>query len=98
MNFITVTKTGTNIVTGAASASSAIPVASSGALPSFVRISATANARVTLGIGSASAVATDMLVSPADAVVIAVPRGVTHVAAIQDTAAGVVNVTPIEDC
>ena len=51
-----------------------------------------------LGVGAQTAVATDLLVQPGDALVLAVPRGCTHVAAIQLAAAGVVIVSPVEDC
>lgn len=96
--FITVTATGANVTTGAASASAAIPVAASGEVPRYVRIAATVAAHVRLGVVGVTALATDMLLMPNDSVVVAVPRGLTHFAAIQDTAAGAVNVTPLEDC
>lgn len=98
-DYITVTTTGNNITTGAASASSALPVASSGEIPRYIRFSATENARVRMGIGAGTtALATDMLVIPGDSVILDVPRGYTHWAAIQDTAAGAVCATPLEDC
>lgn len=98
MDYITVTTTGVSITTGAASSGGALPNASSGEVPRYVRIAASAAACVRIGVGAQTAVATDMLVQPGDAVVITVPRGCTHVAAIQLTAAGVVIVTPVEDC
>lgn len=97
-DFQTVTVTGVSITTGAASSGGALPNASSGEVPRYVRIAASAAACVRIGPGAQTAVATDMLVQPGDAVVLAVPRGVTHVAAIQLSAAGVVIVTPLEDC
>ena len=98
MDYITVTTTGVSITTGAASTGGALPTASSGEIPRYIRIAASAAACVRIGVGAQTAVATDMLVQPGDAVVITVPRGCTHVAAIQLTAAGVVIVTPVEDC
>lgn len=98
MDYITVTTTGVSITTGAASSGGALPNASSGEVPRYVRIAASVAACVRIGVGAQTAVATDMLVQPGDAVVIAVPRGCTHVAAIQLSAAGVVIVTPVEDC
>ena len=97
-DFLTVTVTGVSITTGAASSGGALPVASSGEIPRYVRIAASAAACVRIGVGAQTAVATDLLVQPGDAVILAVPRGCTHVAAIQLAAAGVVIVTPLEDC
>lgn len=98
MNNMTVLKTGVNIPTSGTSASSPLPTASSGETPRYVRISASVAAHVKLGTSAVTAVAADMMVQPGDAVVIVVPRGMTYVAAIQDTAAGTVNVVPLEDC
>ncbi|MBT2300367.1 hypothetical protein J7E70_07805 [Variovorax paradoxus] len=98
MDYITVTVTGVSITTGAASSGGTLPNASSGEVPRYVRIAASVAACVRIGPGAQTAVATDMLVQPGDAVVLAVPRGCTHVAAIQLAAAGVVIVTPVEDC
>jgi aspartate/methionine/tyrosine aminotransferase len=97
-DFLTVTVTGVSITTGAASSGGALPVASSGEIPRYVRVAASAAACVRIGVGAQTAVATDLLVQPGDAVILAVPRGCTHVAAIQLAAAGVVIVTPLEDC
>jgi len=88
--------TGVNITTGAASAGATIPLASNGAVPRYVRISATAAACVRIGTGAQTAVATDMLVHPAESVIMAT-LGCTHIAAIQQAAAGVVQVSPVED-
>jgi SH3-like domain-containing protein len=98
MDYKTVTVTGVSITTGAASSGGALPNASSGEVPRYVRIAASVAACVRIGPGAQTAVATDMLVQPGDSVVLAVPRGCTHVAAIQLAAAGVVIVTPLEDC
>lgn len=90
--------TGVNITTGAASASSALPVASSGEIARYYRITATANAHVRMGIVGLTALATDAMVVPGESLILETPRGITHVAAIQDSAAGSVNVVPLEDC
>jgi hypothetical protein len=95
---MTILASGANIVTGAASAVTPLPPASNGTVPYKVRVSATVAARVRLGVNSAVALATDLLVQPNDALVLTVPRGVTHIAAIQDVAAGMVSVSPLEDC
>jgi hypothetical protein len=97
-DFLTITATGANITTSAASARIAIPTASSGEIPRYVRVIATAAAHVKLGVSTVNAVAGDLMVQPADSVTLAVPRGFTHAAAIQDTAAGTVNIVPLEDC
>jgi len=97
-NFLTVAVTGVSITTGAASSGGALPNASSGEVPRYVRIAASAAACVRIGVGAQTAVATDLLVQPGDAVILAVPRGCTHVAAIQLSAAGIVIVSPAEDC
>lgn len=89
-------QTGVNITTGAVSAGSALPVDSSGAVPRYVRISVTAATYVRLGPGAQTAVSTDMLVNPNDAVILAT-LGRTNVAGIQVTLAGVLQVSPVED-
>lgn len=98
MSCITSVKTGVNLATGAASTNAAIPTASSGTVPFKVRVSATAAAAIKVGTSSGvTAVAGDLMVQPGDAVVLNIPRGCTHIAAIQISAAGVVNVAPLED-
>lgn len=89
--------TGVNITTGAASASSALPAASGSTVARYVRITATANAHVRLGTVGLTALATDAMVVPGESLVLEVPSGITHVAAIQDAAAGTVNVAPLDD-
>lgn len=88
--------TGVNITTGAASAGAVIPVKLNGAVPLFIRITATVTACVRVGIGAQTAVATDALVQPGSSLILAT-LGATHVAAIQQAAAGVVQVSPCED-
>lgn len=88
--------TGVNITTGAASAGATIPLASNGAVPRYIRVSATVSACVRIGTGAQTAVATDLLVQPAEAVILST-NGCTHIAAIQLAAAGTVNVAPVED-
>lgn len=96
---ITVTTTGANIATGAASNSIAIPVASSGEIPRYIRLASLNACYAKLGLSAAvAAVAGDILINVGDTVILAVPRGVTHIAAIQDAVAGKLNVTPLEDC
>lgn len=96
-DFITVTAAGTTITTGAASASVTIPNNSAGEVPRYVRVAATAACYVKLGVSSATATANDILVQPADSVVLQIPSGITKIAAIQDTTAGKCNVVPLEN-
>jgi len=88
--------TGINITTGAASAGATIPLNTSGVVPKFIRITASVSACVRIGTGAQTAVATDAVVQPGEALIIAT-LGCTHVAAIQQAAAGVVQVSPVED-
>lgn len=96
---VTITTVGANITTGAASANIAIPVASSGEIPRYIRLCSTAACHAKLGTSAAvAATSSDTLIQPNDALVLNVPRGVTHIAAIQNAAAGSLNVIPLEDC
>lgn len=92
---------GANITTSGASANAAIPVTSAGTKPYYIRVTATAAAYVKLGTsGAVAAVAGDMIVQPGDSVILSVggsSGGSTHIAALQVTAAGIVNVAPLED-
>jgi len=93
--FLTVVATGATITTSATSARVPIPVAADGQIPRFVRIAASQSACVRLGNSTASATAADLQVQPGDAVVLA-SLGNTHIAAIQVTTAGVVQISPVE--
>jgi hypothetical protein len=92
---IDVNLTGVNITTSAASASSLIPVNAAGLVPRYVRVAATANARIKVGKTTATALATDTLITPNEAIILNC-SGADTIAAIQDTAAGSVNVVPLE--
>ena len=97
---ITVINAGTTISTSGTSASATIPApigAQSGNYPFWVRVTATAAAYVKIGKDAATATTNDILVQPADAIILRVPTGYTKIAAIQDTAGGKVNVVPLED-
>ena len=94
---ITVTATGAVTTTGAASAGSTIPNASSGEKPRYVRVAATAACTFRMGAGAQTAVTTDLLIQPGDAVVLQVPSGYTNYAAIQVAAAGVIQISPLEN-
>lgn len=95
--FVTVTSVGTTLTTGAASANAAIPVASDGNRPRYLRVAATAESYVKLGTSGVAATTNDLLVQPADAVLLAIPNGITHIAVIQGTASAKVNIMPLEN-
>jgi len=96
-DFITVVAPGASITTGAASARVALPVCQSQEVPRYIRVSAINACYVRMGTSTVVATSTDTLVQPADAVVMQVPQGTTHMAAIQDSAAGKVNIVPLEN-
>lgn len=90
-----ITQTGINITTSATSAGAALP-ANSGGTNRYVRIAVTQTARIRFGNGGVpTAAATDLMVNPTDSIVVDI-KGFTHVAAIQDSVAGTVNITPVE--
>jgi hypothetical protein len=95
--YITATVTGVTLVSGAASSGAVIPNASSGEKPRFIRVAATQPACVRIGAGAQTAVTTDLQVQPGDAVILQVPTGVTNIACIMVTTAGVVQVSPLEN-
>lgn len=94
-DFLSVFKTGIQLTTSAASNSGVIPLDSSGQVPRFIRVAATAPACVRIGAGAQTAVTTDLQVQPGDAVVIAT-QGATIIAAIQVSGPGVVQISPLE--
>ena len=94
-DFISVVNTGIRLTTSATSAGATLPLDSAGALPRFIRIAATQPACVRIGTGTQTALTTDMQVQPGDAVVMST-NGQTHIAAIQVSTAGVVQVSPME--
>lgn len=87
---------GVIITTGGTSASATIPNMASGTRPNFIRVAATQPAYIRVGTGAQTAVAGDILVQPADALILAVGPGSNTIAAIQVTSPGVVQVSPIE--
>lgn len=94
---ITVTTTGIQLASGAASSSGTIPNDSSGNKPSYIRVAATAPACIRMGKTTATAVNTDLQVQPGDAVILQVPKGYDTIACIQVSAAGIVQVSPLEN-
>lgn len=95
---LAVLASGSNLATGAASASVAIPNNASGNKARFVRILATADCYVKAGLAGLTAAAGDLYVGagPAGREILNV-HGATHIAAIQVDAAGTLNIVPLED-
>ena len=94
---ITVAVTGATIATTGASANVAIPNMSSGEKPRYIRVSATAPACVRIGVAGVTAAPTDTQIQPGDAVIFSVPSGITTIAAVQVSAPGVVQISPLEN-
>ena len=89
-------KTGANISFTGTSASVAIPTAQDGNVPRYVRVAATQACYVKIGTSGLTAAAGDVLVQPADAVILCT-NGCTHIAAIQVSAAGICQISPVEN-
>lgn len=88
--------TGVTVASGAASARVAIPTFSGGVYPKYVRIAASNAAYVKIGDSTVTASAGDFVVQPGDALVVKA-HGHTHVAALQQTTAGTVQISPLDD-
>ena len=93
---VTILKRGTTITTSGASSSTTLPTDSGGNVPKYCRLSATAACYVQIGQSGLTAAAGDILVQPADAVIVRT-WGQTNVAAIQVIAAGILQISPLED-
>ncbi len=94
---VNITQTGFTAATGASSARSAIPVDSAGNIPRYIRVAGINECYVKLGGAAVAATANDTLIQPADSVIMVV-SGATNIAYIQGSAAGKVNVMPLENC
>lgn len=95
--FIAVTATGVSQATSATSAGGTLPNCQNGTAPRYIRVAATQPACFRMGVGAQTAVTTDLQVQPGDAVILQVPNGVTNFAVIQVAAAGVVQISPLEN-
>jgi hypothetical protein len=95
--FVTVIATGKQQASGAASAGSTLPNMSSGEVPRYIRVAATAAACIRLGIGGVTATVNDTQIQPGDSLSMAVPSGATNFAVIQVSAAGIVQISPLEN-
>jgi len=92
---LTITKTGTTLAVTGTSARVAIPTDTSGVVPKCARVSCSSAMYVKIGDSSVSAVAGDLLIHPAESVELRT-IGLTHIAAIQVSAAGTLQISPIE--
>jgi len=93
---ISVVKTGAIIAFTGTSANVAIPQDSSNSAPKYIRVAANAACYVKIGPAGVTAAAGDLLVQPADAVILKV-HNQAYIAAIQVSAAGTMQISPIED-
>ena len=93
---LSILATGFTAATGAASARTAIPVNTSTLKPRYIRVAGINECYVKLGDVTVTATANDVLIQPADSMLMVV-GSCTHIAYIQGTAAGKINVVPSED-
>lgn len=87
---------GVSLTTSGTSNRGTIPNTASGTKPNYIRISVTANCFVKVGDSSVVATNADILMVPADNLILKV-SGNTNIAAIQQGSAGICNITPLED-
>lgn len=93
---INILAVGVTAATGAASASFTLPVNSSGLKPRYIRIAGINECYVKLGTAGVTATTNDILIQPADSLLLCV-GSCTTLAHIQGTAVGKINVTPLDD-
>ena len=96
MDALQIVASGTTVMTGAASARVTIPNCGNGTAPKYIRVAATTESYVRIGDSSVAATTNDVMVQPADAVILAVSRA-TNIAYIQGTSVGKVNIVPVEN-
>ena len=94
-DLLTVNAPGSQVTTGASSATAAIPNAADGNRARFLRLQSTGNAYVRPGTSGTVCTANDILLSPNEALLMNV-QGFTHIAYLQESAAAKINITPIE--
>ena len=94
---VTIAAVGVTAATGGASAQITIPNDSSGRVPSYIRVAGINECYVKLGVAGVVATTNDVLIQPADSIILQVPKGVTTIAHIQGTTAGKINVIPLEN-
>ena len=94
---ITATATGLTVTTGAGSATSLIPLDGGGSVPRYIRVAATSESYVRLGLPGVIATTNNILIQPADSSILTT-NGCTTIAYIQGAAVGKVNITPMDNC
>jgi hypothetical protein len=95
-NTFAVTKTGSNTTTAATSTAGTLPVGSDGLPPDYVYLTATAACHVRFSSSAApTAVATDILIQ-ANQTYRFRTIGLPYFAVIQDAAAGVLHISPLD--
>lgn len=87
---------GKTVTTGAATASTTLPIDSAGNNPRYIRVSATTESYINLGNSSVTATTNNVLIQPADCLIMAV-SGTTYIAYIQGTTSGKLNVLALEN-
>lgn len=95
MSELTITGIGTALAVSGASASAALPVVS-GSVPVYCRFSTTSACHIRLGASGVVSTTNDLLLHPAESELIRT-IGMTHFAALQSSAAGTLQVSPV-DC
>ena len=93
----TIVKSGVSQATTAGSTGGPLPLDSSGNVPRYIRVAATSPACFRMGAGAQTAVISDMQIQPGDSAVLSVPLGVTNFACVQVSAAGVMQISPLEN-
>lgn len=95
MHAIQITGSGASITTSGSSASVAIPTTASGTVPRYALVTCTAAAYIRPGDSSVTAATTDIILQPNYTIKLNV-AGFTNLAALQVSAAGKVNIVPVE--
>lgn len=97
MDKITITKTGVTLAATTVTANVGLPTTASGTSAKYVRVASLAACYVKLGTdNTVAAVAGDVLVQPADAVILRC-AGLSYIAAITPTGSTTVQISPLED-
>ena len=95
-DYKTITADGSTVTTGVASARIALPVNAAGNKPRYIVVTGTVESYVRLGDVTVVATANSLLIQPADSRHLVV-GGCTHIAHIQGTTVGKVNIIPLDD-
>ena len=95
---VCVMQPGIQIVTSGTSATGTIPLLANSFPPKLIRIGSTTAACVRLfPPAGGNATVADTQVQPGDSLILEVPAGITKISAIMVSAAGVVQVSPLEN-